>query len=73
MCRIPLSLCGGDTGYRRSGSGTVPPPHSPYPSTVGLDSHKAEGTVGNEEQLFAMGYQAVQDCKCFIPSQDVLL
>lgn len=73
MCRIPLSLCGGGTGYRRSGSGTGLPPPPPYPSTEGLDSHKAEGTVGNEEQLFPMGHQAAQDCKCFIPSQDVLL
>lgn len=48
-------------------------PPASHPSPQGLNSHKAEGTVGNEEQLFPMGHQAAQDRKCFIPSQDVLL
>lgn len=58
------------------GLGTVlcrAPASTPQPSTVGLDSHKAEGAVGNEEQLFAVGYQAAQDRKRLIPFQDVLL
>lgn len=44
-----------------------------WPSPVGLDSHKTEGTVGDEEQLFPVGHQAAQHRKGLISSQDVLL
>lgn len=38
------------------------------PGCPPLDSHKAEGTVGDEEQLLPMGHQAAEDSKGLIPS-----
>lgn len=73
MCRMPLSLCRGGIGYRGSGRGAVLATPPLLPPHMGLDSHEAERAVGDEEQLFSVGHQTAQDCKCFVPSEDVLL
>lgn len=74
MCRMPLSLCRDGTGYSLGAVRCHPPSSNPHILlTAGLDSHKAKGTVGDEEQLLPVGHQAAQDCKRLVSSQDVLL